>query len=78
MVLCVWCGGGGGGGDGGADLSVHGKSLSMNHDDATNSGGRTPGSKLPASPPHLRRGSTPGRVPVNTAPKRRLMSSSKP
>ena len=34
---------------------VHGKSLSMNHDNATNSGGRTPGSKLPASPPPLLR-----------------------
>ena len=39
---------------------------------ATNSGGRTPGSKLPASPPPLPRrdgGGTPGRVPVYTAQK---------
>ena len=38
--------------------------------DATNSGGRTPGSKLPASPPPLPRPDgrgTPGRVPVYTA-----------
>ena len=34
---------------------VHGESLSMNHDHATNSGGRIPGSKLPASPPPLHR-----------------------
>ena len=35
--------------------------------------GRTPGSKLPASPPPLHRpdgGGTPGRVPVYTAPKK--------
>ena len=37
---------------------------------AANSGGRTPGSKLPASPPPLPRpngGGNPGRVPVYTA-----------
>ena len=40
---------------------------------ATNSGGRTPGSKLPVSPPPLPRpddGGTPGRVPVYTAQKK--------
>ena len=40
--------------------------------DAANSGGRTPGSKLPASPPplpHPDGGGTPGRVPVYTAKK---------
>ena len=52
-VVCVWgrWGREGQREGGGADLSVHGKSLSMNHDDATNSGGRTPGSKLPATSP---------------------------
>ena len=42
----------------------------MNHDDASNSGGRTPGSELPASPPFLPRpngGVNPGPVPVHRA-----------
>ena len=56
----VGCCGGGGcggcGGDGGADLSVDGRSLSMNHHArAINLGGRTLGRKLPASPPPLPR-----------------------
>ena len=44
---------------------------------APNSGGRTPGSKLPESPPPLPRpdgGGTPGRVPVYTAQKKRHAS----
>ena len=51
--LVVWLFVGGGGG---ADLSADGKYLSMNHHArAINLGGRTPGSKLPASPPPLLR-----------------------
>ena len=35
----------------GSDDSRHGESVLARADDAPNSGGRTPGSKLPASPP---------------------------
>ena len=44
----------------------------MKHDDATNSGGRTPGSQTPRRPrhpfPHLMVGANPGPVPVHKAP----------
>ena len=56
----------------GTNDSRHGESVLARADDATNSGGRTPGSKLPASSPPLPRpdgGGTPGRVPVYTAKK---------
>ena len=63
--VCVVCGG--------SDDSRHERVCpGKRADDATNSGGRTPGSKLPASPPPLPRPDgwgTPGRVPVYTAKK---------
>ena len=76
-VWCWWCVGcactcGVVCGVGGTNDSQHGESVLARADDATNSGGRTPGSKLPASPPPLPRpdgGGTPGRVPVYTAKK---------
>ena len=67
--MCDVCGGGGGGADVMYDTCLC--RYAPTH--ATNSGGRTPGSKLPASPPPLPRpdgGGTPGRVPVYTAQKR--------
>ena len=61
-------GGGGGGSDGVFDVCV----CPYTPTRCTNLGGRTPGTKLPASPPPLPRpdgGGTPGRVPVYTAQK---------
>ena len=50
---------------------VHGKSLSINHDDATDSGGRTPGSQTPGVPatpePSMTKNSSPSRAPKTGA-----------
>ena len=65
------CGGGGGGGSDGAVTTMC--LIISPHACTINSGDRTPGNKLPASPPPLPRpdgGGTPGRVPVYTALKR--------
>ena len=65
LVCNVWCGGVCGSHD-----SKHAVSVQGHADYAPNWVARTPGSKLPASPPPLLRpdgGGTPGRVPVYTA-----------
>ena len=57
----------------GTNDSQHGESVLARADDATNSGGRTPGSKLPASPPPLPRpdgGGQPLAVYLCTRPKK--------